>query len=161
MTDSAAKQAASVRWTLLDVLPQKPPMVLLDSIVSHTTEETVCSVRIGPASPFAEADGSIPSWISLEYMAQCAAAHSGLVERGKGKPIRLGFLLGSRKVTFHVSRFAAGAQLRVHARVVWDDGELASFACSVRDERGHDLADCELSAYSPHDIQDLLARQNA
>jgi len=161
MTDSAAKQDASTRWTLLDVLPQKPPMVLLDSIVSHTSEETVCSVRIDPASKFASADGSIPSWIALEYMAQCAAAHSGLEEREKGNPIRLGFLLGSRRLNFHVASFAAEANLQVSVRPAWNDGELASFSCSVRDEHGAVLADCELSAYSPHDLQDLLARQNA
>jgi len=158
MTSYTPDEARSI---LLDVLPQKPPMVLLDSIVSHTSDETVCSVRIDPSSGFASADGSIPSWIALEYMAQCAAAHSGLQEREKGKPIRLGFLLGSRKLNFHVPSFAPGAILRINARSAWNDGELASFACSVRDESGTVLADCELSAYSPHNIQDLLTRQNA
>ncbi len=147
-------------WTLLDVLPQKPPMVLLDAIVSHTDDETVCSVRIDPASPFASTDGSIPSWLALEYMAQCAAAHSGVCDREKGNAIRLGFLLGSRRVTFHVPHFDAGVQLSVSAKSTWNDGELASFACSVSDDRGATLAECELSAYSPHNIKNLLARQS-
>jgi len=154
-------EVASSKWSLLDVLPQRPPMVLLDSIVSHAADETICAVHIDASSPFASADGSIPSWIALEYIAQCAAAHSGICEREKGNPIRLGFLLGSRKFALHVSRFEAGAELLVSAKSVWDDGELASFSCCVRDMNGVLLAEGELSAYSPHDIQDLLARQKA
>ena len=95
MTGSASEPgAASVVWTLDDVLPQKPPMVLLDAIVAHDADSTTCSVRIDSASFFASTDGSVPSWVALEFMAQCAAAHSGICERDKGNPIRLGFLLG-------------------------------------------------------------------
>jgi predicted hotdog family 3-hydroxylacyl-ACP dehydratase len=154
--------STAVRWSLLDVLPQKPPMVLLDSIVSHDGKATVCSVLPGPRAPFADADGAVPAHVALEYMAQCAAAHSGIVEREKGRAIRLGFLLGSRRATFHVPRFPPGRELRVTARVAWDDGELASFECKVEDgASGALLAEGELSAYSPHDLQDLLARQKA
>jgi hypothetical protein len=35
---------------------------------------------------FAKADGSVPAFVSLEYMAQCAAAHAGLVSRSGGEP---------------------------------------------------------------------------
>ncbi|MEO6709338.1 MAG: 3-hydroxylacyl-ACP dehydratase [Planctomycetota bacterium] len=161
MTASDSPEAAPRAWTLADVLPQKPPMVLLDSIVSHAADETVCSVRIDPTSPFAGADGSIPCWIALEYMAQCAAAHSGLLTREQGKPIRMGFLLGSKKITFHVQHFEAGSELRVTARSAWSDGELASFACTVHASDGKLLAECDLTAYSPHDMQNLQARQNA
>ena len=148
-------------WTLLDVLPQRPPMVLLDKIISHDGDETTCAVRIDPASPFASADGSIPSWVAMEFMAQCAAAHSGLLDRNKGKPIRLGFLLGSRKLDLHVQRFEVGQELRVKAKSTWTDGELASFDCSVCDANGALLAECELSAYSPNNMKDLQQRQNA
>lgn len=155
------RDAAPVTWTLSDVLPQKPPMVLLDGIVAHQADSTTCAVRIDPASFFATADGSIPNWVALEFMAQAAAAHSGICERDKGNGIRLGFLLGSRRITFHVPRFGAGQQLLVSARVAWDDGELASFECQVRErESGNLLAECELSAYSPHNINDLLEKQS-
>lgn len=151
-----------VAWSLLDVLPQKPPMVLLDSIVDHGDKHTTCSVRIGPGAAFAGSDGSVQAHVALEYMAQCAAAHSGIKERDRGNPIRLGFLLGSRKATFHVFAFAPGQELLVNAQVVWDDGELASFECRVQDRAsGLLLAECELSAYSPHDLKDLLERQKA
>ncbi len=161
-TPGSERRAEPVVWTLDDVLPQKPPMVLLDAIVAHDADSTTCSVRIDPASFFATADGSIPSWVALEFMAQCAAAHSGICERDKGNPIRLGFLLGSRRLALHVPSFLAGQELIVNVHVTWDDGELASFECNVRDLKSDALlADCELSAYSPHNIQDLLEKQSS
>ena len=161
-THDSERKTAPVVWTLDDVLPQKPPMVLLDAIVAHEPDSTTCSVRIDPASYFAAADGSLPSWVALEFMAQCAAAHSGICELNKGNPIRLGFLLGSRRLALHVPTFFAGQELLVHAHVVWDDGELASFECNVRDQKSDaTLADCELSAYSPHNIKDLLEKQRS
>lgn len=143
-----------------DVLPQKPPMVLLDSILSHTVGATSCTVRIGPSAPFADADGAVPSWVALEYMAQCAAAHSGLCEREKGLPIRIGFLLGSRRIVFHAALFSSGQELEVSAHETWNDDELASFECAVRDRCGGALlAECQLVAYSPHRIEGIIERQ--
>lgn len=135
-------------------------MVLLDRIVSHTPEATICTLTIGPSSPFATAAGSVPSWVALEYMAQCAAAHSGACQRNEGKAIALGFLLGSRKVAFAKPAFESGQELLVGVRPTWSDGELGTFGCEVRDRSSNEvLATCELSAYSPRNIQDMLERQ--
>ena len=159
---SSENAAGSFRWSLTEVLPQKPPMVLLDGIVEHAERSTTCRVSIGPAARFADAAGDVPAHVALEYMAQCAAAHSGIKSRNAGQEIRLGFLLGSRRATFHVQRFFSGQELLITAAVAWDDGELASFECKVVDRAsGSVLAECELSAYSPHDLKDLLEKQKA
>jgi predicted hotdog family 3-hydroxylacyl-ACP dehydratase len=53
---------------------------------------------------------------------------------GGGEPPRMGFLLGGRRITFHVARFRRGDRLRVEARRVWGGpGGLASFDCSLED----------------------------
>ncbi len=153
--------AASSLPPVSDVLPQRPPMLLLQSILWHTPNATACRVDLEASRPFARAsDGAVPSWVALEYMAQCAAAHSGLREHSEGRPIRMGFLLGSRRATFHAPSFALDRELHVVARSTWSDSELASFACQVTDpSSGAVLAECELAAYSPHDLKDLLERQ--
>jgi predicted hotdog family 3-hydroxylacyl-ACP dehydratase len=145
-----------------EVLPQKPPMLLLESILWHTPNATACRVDLEASRPFSRAaDGAIPSWVALEYMAQCAAAHSGMREHSEGRPIRMGFLLGSRRVTFHARSFAFDRELHVVARSTWSDTELASFECQVNDpSSGALLAECELAAYSPHRLQDLLEKQS-
>ena len=145
---------------IAELIPHKPPMILLDDVLSHAMDATVCRVRIGPSSPFVRGDGTVPSWVALEYMAQCIAAHVGLRERDAGHPIRPGFLLGSRKVVLHAARFQPGQELAVSAREAWTDGELATLDCSVSDRAsGTVLVECAIHAYSPRRIEDLLERQ--
>jgi predicted hotdog family 3-hydroxylacyl-ACP dehydratase len=116
-----------------DVLPHAGRMVLLTSIVDHTETRTTCTVDVEPGTAFSDADGGVPAWVALEYMAQCIAAHGGLRARAAGDPITIGFLLGSRSVTLHTPRFTPGQRLEVEAAHVWGEQDLFSFACTVRD----------------------------
>lgn len=137
---------------LVDLLPHKPPMVLLDSVVFHDAQATRCRVRIGPGSAFADEHGNVPIVVGLEYMAQTVAAHTGLCRRAAGEPIRLGFLLGSRKLQLQVPGFVCGQELEVRALDVWNDGEFASFECAVVDvASGALLASGALNVFSPTD----------
>ncbi len=84
-------------------------------------------------------------------MAQTAAAHSGLRGRKQSEPIRIGYLLGTRRLDLMVEYFLPGQTLVTQAQEVWSDGELGSFACQILDEAsGAVLAACTLSAFSPH-----------
>ncbi len=116
-----------------DVLPHAGRMVLLTRIVDHTERRTVCVADIPATSIFADADGGVPAWVALEYMAQCIAAHGGLRARTKGDPVPLGFLLGSRSIALHTARFEPGQRLEIEAAHVWGEHDFFSFACSVRD----------------------------
>ena len=116
-----------------DVLPHSGRMVLLTRIVSHTDRRTTCVVEISPASTFADADGGVPGWVAVEYMAQCVAAHGGLRARAAGDPVTPGFLLGSRSIALHTERFLPGQRLEVEAAHVWGEHDFFSFACAVRD----------------------------
>jgi predicted hotdog family 3-hydroxylacyl-ACP dehydratase len=90
-------------------------------------------VDVEPGTAFSDADGGVPAWVALEYMAQCIGAHGGLRARAAGDPITIGFLLGSRSVTLHTARFTPGQRLEVEATHVWGEQDLFSFACTVRD----------------------------
>jgi len=116
-----------------DVLPQSGRMVLLTRIVAHTDRRTTCIVEISPASTFADADGAVPAWVGVEYMAQCVAAHGGLRARAAGDPVTPGFLLGSRSIALHADHFRPGQRLEVEAAHVWGEHDFFSFACAVRD----------------------------
>ena len=116
-----------------EVLPHAGRMVLLDRILTHTDTRTTCEVGIRPGSVFADADGSVPAWVALEYMAQCIAAHGGLRARAAGEAIKPGALLGTRSLTLHTARFEGGQRLEVEAEHVWGEHDFFAFACSVRD----------------------------
>jgi len=117
------------------LLPHGGRMVLVSRVLAHTDRRTTCAVDIAADSTFADAEGGVPAWVALEYMAQCIAAHGGLRARAAGEPVTPGFLLGSRTVALHTPRFHAGQCLEVEAAHVWGEHDFFSFACTVRDAR--------------------------
>ena len=119
-----------------EVLPQTGRMVLLTAVVDHAEDGTSCVVEIGEDDPFREAGGLVPAWVGLEYMAQCIAAHGGLIALARGLPLRPGVLLGSRRLSFGVQRFEIDRELRVTARHHRGERGLVAFDCDVRDLDG-------------------------
>jgi predicted hotdog family 3-hydroxylacyl-ACP dehydratase len=118
------------------LIPHAGPMRLLARVVSHDGEETVCAARPGEMPLFAGADGAVPSWVGIEVMAQCAAAHGGLLGRAHGEPPRPGLFVGSRRLVFRCDRFAADSELRVRARLALRRGESLAFDCAIDDPAG-------------------------
>jgi len=120
---------------IAEVVPHRPPMLLLDRVLSYDGEGAVCELVIKPNSPFVEASesgGEVPAVVGLEYMAQAAAAAAGMSARDKGGPPRMGFLLGCRNLTIAVDSFRVGDRLTVEARRTFGENDLGSFACQVR-----------------------------
>jgi predicted hotdog family 3-hydroxylacyl-ACP dehydratase len=118
------------------LLPQAGPMRLLDRVIEHRADRTACAVDPTRSRLFAAPDGGVPAWVGLEYMAQCIAAHGGLVARARGEARRPGVLLGSRRVRFGVQHFARDRELRVSARHHRGERGLVVFDCEVRDLDG-------------------------
>jgi predicted hotdog family 3-hydroxylacyl-ACP dehydratase len=113
-----------------EVVPHKPPMLLLDQVLSYGDDRVTCEVRIGPDTPFLEED-MVPAVVGIEYMAQTVAAYAGLTARGQGKAARIGFLLGCRDLKITTDGFALGDRLVVEAHRTWGESDLGSFACKV------------------------------
>lgn len=131
---------------LTELVPHRPPMLLLDRLLAWDDEKVRCEVRIDAASPFferatspvttsapssaAEA-GLVPAVVGIEYMAQTVAVFAGLRARASGAAPRIGFLLGCRELLLFAEGFSAGDVLVVEARHVWGESEVGSFACQV------------------------------
>ena len=86
---------------LEELLPHRPPMVLIDAVESFDAEarRLVARVTIGENQLFFDGKG-VPNWVAIEYMAQTAAALVGYYDRhvAPGQPARPGLLLGTRKL---------------------------------------------------------------
>lgn len=130
---------------IADLVPHRPPMLLLDRVLAHDADSVTCEVRIAAGSPFAE-DGRIPAVVGIEYMAQCVAAFAGLSARAQGQPPRIGFLLGCRELTLAIDTFAVGDTLTVEARRSWGDSDLGHFVCRVSRD-GQTVASGTLNVY--------------
>lgn len=114
------------------VMPHRRRMLLVAGIVAHTPDETTCAVEISPTSIVVTADGRVERWAALEFMAQTIAAHAGLGAWQRNEPVKVGFLIGSRRVDFH-GPLRVGQSLVATARHLWGQANLGLFACSLRD----------------------------
>ena len=149
-------------WTLDDLLPHRPPMVLIDEVESFDFENKrlVARVTITEKQLFYTA-GGVPNWVAIEYMAQAAAALVGYHDKhlAPDLPVRPGLMLGTRKLDLKLARFAAGKTYRIVAENVFNDADAASFACSIEDEAGETVATANLNAYRPPDMEQFMKEQ--
>lgn len=128
---------------IAQLLPHRGPMCLLDSVLHHDADATICRVDPLQSTLFEDAGGALPSWIALEYMAQCAAAH-GALALGEGRtPIAL--LLGARRLEFAAPRIEACRPLEVEARHHGGSRGLLAFDCGLRDPSVSDQRDATLA----------------
>lgn len=132
---------------LTEILPHEFPMILIDRVISFQEESIHCQVEITAHSPFCE-NGAVPSYISIEYMAQAIAAWNGLMSRSKGEKPKVGFLLGSRRLELNVPSFMLGEVLDVYGKVQYLDGEMASFDCCVK-HKGVRVVQASLNVFQP------------
>jgi acyl-coenzyme A synthetase/AMP-(fatty) acid ligase/predicted hotdog family 3-hydroxylacyl-ACP dehydratase/3-hydroxymyristoyl/3-hydroxydecanoyl-(acyl carrier protein) dehydratase len=151
--------AARVLPPVRELVPHAGPMLLIGEVERHRPEITVCRVDVARSRLFARPDGRVPAWVGLEYMAQCVAAHGGLVARGMGDALRPGLFLGSRTVHLSVDLFEPDEVLLVSARHLRGDLGLAAFACRVeRPGAERPLLEGNLSVYVVARIEELATR---
>jgi predicted hotdog family 3-hydroxylacyl-ACP dehydratase len=121
---------------IAELLPQAGAMRLLERVLAHDAAQTRCAVAPLHGALFRDADGGVPAWVALEYMAQCAAADGGLRRRALGETLGPALLIGSRRITFRCAGFDAEQRLEVTARHAAGKRELLAFDCAVYDVRG-------------------------
>ncbi len=115
------------------LIPHHGASVLLDHVIAHDAESTTAEVIVGNQSWLRQSDGSVASWLAIEYMAQCVAAHESLCAHAKGRTVPLGFLVGVTGLRLGVSHFGAGEQLRVRVQRIRGRSGLGalSHACAI------------------------------
>jgi len=156
-----------MNWSLEELLPHRPPMVLIDEVESFdpATKTLTAKVTVTPGQIFflTGADGAagVPNWAAIEYMAQTCAALAGCWDRhvAPDQPARPGLLLGTRKLALELDRFEAGRTYHVTAVNAFWDADAASFECAIRDDAGTEVASAVLSAYRPPDLEGFLKEQ--
>jgi predicted hotdog family 3-hydroxylacyl-ACP dehydratase len=136
-------------WKLTDLVPHRPPMLLLHGIQEATEEKCIAQVRVDPSAWYAQSDGSMPGWFGIELMAQTSAAYSWSRKRELGMPIGTGYLLGTQSYQSRVAKFPAGAVLEVEAKLYYlDESGLSAFACEIR-HLGQSVACATLKTFEP------------
>jgi predicted hotdog family 3-hydroxylacyl-ACP dehydratase len=143
---------------MLDIrslIPHAGPMVLLDRVISVDEDSLCAEVSIRSNTLFCGPDG-VGAWVGIEYMAQAIAAWAGYTAQLRGKPVKLGFLLGTRRYESSRPIFVLGSVLRVHVqRLFQNENGLGSFECFIDNEEGR-VASATVTVFQPPNVDDFL-----
>ena len=114
----------------VDYLPHRPPMVLLDRVISVSDTEAVCELDItrdSAAAPFLSEDGTLPAYFSLELISQTVGVWSGYQNQKAGREnVPLGMVLSARDLKSETAEYPLGCTLTVHIETLMSDGTIGS-----------------------------------
>ena len=134
------------KFAVEELVPHTDKMVLLDRVIEFDEENMVAEVIVRDDGLFG--DGStVPAWLGIEYMAQTIAALGGMKRRLAGKPLNLGFLLGTRRYDCNLDIFPVGSVLTVSVKQLVEDQGLGVFDCRITAEGIS--ASAKLNVYQP------------
>lgn len=135
-------------------------MILLDAVLDHDADHVRCARKVPEHGLLHADDGSLPAWAGVELMAQAIAVWAGCIAHVDGRPVQLGFLLGTRHYRCNVAGFAPGSDLVVSVRREFSDAAgMGVFACRI--ESAGVLAQAKLTVFSPPDASALFATADA
>ena len=142
------------------IVPHSGRMLMVDRLLSRDDDCVVLGAMVRPENIFADAHG-VPAWIGIEYMAQAVAAWAGCRALARNEPVKIGFLLGTRRYHNHCQYFGFGTQLRIEARrEIFGDNGLGMFSCRILDGE-LELASAQISVFEPPDTAIFLETQSA
>jgi predicted hotdog family 3-hydroxylacyl-ACP dehydratase len=136
---------AEVYPSIAELIPHAGTMVLLDELVHWAPGEAQCRLTIAPGMPFVS-DDAVDTIVSIEYMAQAVAACCGYAGFRSGDGIRVGMIIGCRRMDIKVPKLAVGDELMVHVREIRGHDEISVYRCEVL--RGAEsVASAQLTLY--------------
>lgn len=114
------------------LLPHSGRMVLIDRITRYGDDFVEAGAQIKP-DHILLAGGILPYTAFIELMAQAVGAYAGIQARKNARPVRLGFLLGSRKLEIFAQSVPVGTHLLATAHMsIQDAGGMGVFDCELR-----------------------------
>ena len=149
------------KYDLTKLIPQKAPMVFISDVENFDYENQTLVTRVDIRDTdlmFDKNLGGVPSWASLEFMAQSIACCVGLCdlhENPDAEPV-VGFVLGSRKISVFKPVYLVNHSYFVHIKSLFFDKNIASFDCQILDEDGNVMASGALNAFRPDDIKKFM-----
>lgn len=136
---------------IAELMPHSGKMLLLDRIIGLGDNFLKAELLVRADGLLGD-DQSVPAWAGIEYMAQAVAAYAGVIAKQAGEPIKLGFLLGTRRYSSNVAEFRVGALLTVRVELMLQNDNLGVFDCSIQ---GADIeVNANLNVYqAPREIK--------
>ncbi len=117
-----------------DLVPHSPPTLALDELAHQEPGAAVLRLTIKEHGLLVRGDG-VDSSVALELMAQGAAACLGMDAYRGGGAVRVGMVVGCRKLQLLRPRFFVGEQFTVHVRCTRGSDFASNFDGELRDAK--------------------------
>lgn len=140
---------------IAELTPHAGTMLLLSRALEARPLGFTAEADVHAELFFAE-DNAVGGWVGIEYMAQTIAAWAGWQSVSRGEPVKIGFLVGTRKYHSNRSRFYPGETLRINVEQTFQaDNGLGSFDCTI-DIAGERVAEASLTVFEPPNVDVYL-----
>jgi predicted hotdog family 3-hydroxylacyl-ACP dehydratase len=131
------------------LIPHRDPMRLIDRVIEIENGAIVTQASVPTSGPFLTPGADPPGYMVIEMMAQTVGAWNGWQRLQQGQEPQIGYLLGTRRFRCDRATLTPGATVRIDARPVFSDGEMACFACTAREADGLPFAEARLNVFCP------------
>ena len=142
------------RPKLTSLIHHRKAMLLLDDY--DINDDGFCAfVRHERPHVFTQPDGSVPSWVGIEYMAQTASAWAGWRHLKENEKIQYCLLLSVRHYTSYIENFKQHKCLNILVNEVRRIRSLGIFACKINDVEGNLLVQAQITGVEVPTIKQL------
>lgn len=126
------------------LLPHSGHMILIDRVLEYGDDYVYVEAKVDEKHILLH-DGALPSTAGMEIMAQSIGAFAGIQALLANEQVKLGFLLGTRRLDLYAENIPIGTKLLATAKI------------STQDNNGMGVFDCELRwTDAPEMIKHLL-----
>ena len=133
------------------LVPHSGEMVLLDRIIDFGSDYLIAEAKIKSDNILIKGN-RLPSFLGAEIMAQGVAAWEGCRSVRAGKPINLGYWIGSRKLNLNKPYIEIGSQLEIAIKLSTEDEStgFGIFDCKLIDKQSREvLIEGAINVFSP------------
>ncbi|MGB1197797.1 MAG: 3-hydroxylacyl-ACP dehydratase [Thalassotalea sp.] len=147
-------------YSIEQVISHRDPMILISGLNHYDDIRACCWVDINEHSPFYNsALNGVPSYVGIEYMAQTVAAYAGANALDHQQTVKIGFLLGARKMTTKVRSFTKGTRLTVNVEELYrEESGLSVFGCSIS-ANDEIVAEAKVNVFQPSEPKEFIEEQ--
>lgn len=109
-----------------DLVPHGYPIRGLEELVEWSPGRAVCRLVVSPTLAFVR-DDALPPVALLEYMAQAVAACLGYEAYTGGEGVRVGMLIGVRKMDLSATPIPVGTELSITVERTRGNDDVSTF----------------------------------
>ena len=131
-------------YNIIDLIPQRPPMVMIDQLELCTIDITITNFTIKADNIFCK-DGLFNEPGLIENIAQTAAARAGYIAKQKNEEPVVGFIGSVKRLKINALP-KVGSQITTSVESMHDIGNV-SIVKGVIKQNNEVIAECEMNIF--------------